>query len=266
MKKTILLFSTIAIIASSAFSQAGTWRAVGTPGAWVNTSFAIGSGTNLYTIETSGALYSTVASSGIWTQMGKPDYINTSFLFASSSKLYTIEKSGTLYEIIPSTTATWRALGTPGAWIGTIAGVVLNDVLYTVEKSGALYKTNLSNGTWSQIGKAEFANTRFIIAGSSYLYTIETSGTLYQVDPASGAWKQIGASGSWKGTTHAATIGNKLYTVEAATGVFYETDLSTGTWKQLGKADYANTKFMAAVNSKIYTIEKSGTLYEINVK
>ena len=86
------------------------------------------------------------------------------------------------------------------------------------------------------------------------------------MDPSTGAWKQIGSAGAWKGTTHGATIGDKLYTVEASSGAFYETDLTTGTWKQIGKPDYGNTKFLTAANNKIYTIEKSGTLYEINVK
>ncbi len=265
MKKIILFLSAAVMFTGVASSQAGSWRTIGKPGSWVNTSFAVGSGSSLYTIETSGALYNTTASTGTWAQVGKPDYGNTTFLFASSSKIYTIERSGTLYEITPSTGA-WKTVGSAGAWVGTMAGVILNDALYTIERTGALYKTNLSNGTWVQVGKAEFANTKYMLAGSTYLYTIETSGTLYQVDPSSGGWKQIGSSGAWKGTTHAATIGDKLYTVETASGAFYETDLTTGSWKQLGKADYMNTKFMTVANGKIYTIEKSGTLYEINVK
>jgi hypothetical protein len=265
MKRSVLFLSAMMLSSMVAFSQAGTWKIIGTAGSWVNTAFVAGAGSSLYTIENSGALYNTAASVGTWVQIGKPDYGNTAFLFASSSKLYTIEKDGTLYEIVPST-GVWKTIGNAGAWIGTMAGVVMNDALYTIEKSGALYKTVLSTGAWTQVGKAEFANTKYLLAGSSKLYTIETSGTIYQIDPSTGAWKQIGASGAWKGTTHAATIGDKLYTIETSNGAFYETDLTIGTWKQIGKADYANTKFITAANSKIYTIEKSGTLYEINVK
>ncbi|MBC7875003.1 MAG: hypothetical protein H7Y01_13455, partial [Ferruginibacter sp.] len=44
-----------------------------------------------------------------------------------------------------------------------------------------------------------------------------------------------------------------------------QTNLFDGSWKPIGKPEFGNTKFLVAGNNKIYTIEKSGTLYEINV-
>src|SRR5258708_2857516 len=74
----------------------------------------------------------------------------------------------------------------PGEWSNTIAVTTLNGRLYSIETGGALYQTDLSNGKWIQIVKSEFANTRFLFAGSQNLYTIETDGSLYRVNPANG--------------------------------------------------------------------------------
>ena len=63
---------------------------------------------------------------------------------------------------------------------------MLNSTLFTIESSGALYATNLTDGSWHQIGKAEFGATKFLAAANSKLYTIEKSGTLYQMNPVSG--------------------------------------------------------------------------------
>ncbi len=99
MKKIILIFSVLMISVSISFSQAGSWRQIGKAGSWIGTISAIGNGSNIYTVESSGALHNTLASSGTWTQLGKADYVNTKFMVTANSKLYTIEKSGTLYEV-----------------------------------------------------------------------------------------------------------------------------------------------------------------------
>ncbi len=53
----------------------------------------------LYTIERSGALYETNLLTGVWKQIGKPEFGATVFMTAGAGKIYTIESSGSLYEV-----------------------------------------------------------------------------------------------------------------------------------------------------------------------
>ncbi len=75
----------------------------------------------------------------------------------------------------------WKQVGKKGDWVGTIAGATINQKIYTTESNGALYVTDPSGGSWKQLGKPEFKNTKFMFAAGAYIYTIETSGTLYQI-------------------------------------------------------------------------------------
>jgi hypothetical protein len=63
-----------------------------------------------------------------------------------------------------------------------MTSVTMNGMLYSIEKNGKLYETNLSNGSWKQIGGAEFGNTKFMMAANGHLYTIENSGSLYEIN------------------------------------------------------------------------------------
>lgn len=153
-------------------------------------------------------------------------------------------------------------LGQAGEWKDTIGAVVSNNRLYTIEKSGALYVTDLSNGKWSQIGKAEFANTRFLFAVAPNLYTIETDGSLYRVSQVNGAWSRVGQAGEWRNTIAGTILNGRLYTVES-NGILYETNPATGVWKQIGKPEFANTRHMLGADGSLYTIEDDG-LYRVN--
>src|ERR1700719_2101856 len=84
----------------------------------------------------------------------------------------------------------WVQVGEDAGWQQTLAGVVLNGKLYTTESGGGLYVADLSNGAWQQLGKLDFAQTRFMLAAGNELFTIEESGNLYRVDPANGNWSQ----------------------------------------------------------------------------
>jgi hypothetical protein len=81
----------------------------------------------------------------------------------------------------------WTRTMNAGEWNNTIALTTLGGRLYTIEEGGALYRTDLTNGKWVQVGKSDFANTRFLFADNDNLYTIETDGSLYRVSPANGA-------------------------------------------------------------------------------
>ncbi len=153
-------------------------------------------------------------------------------------------------------------LGQAGEWKDTIGAVVSNNRLYTIETSGALYVTDLSNGKWSQIGKAEFANTRFLFAVDPNLYTIERDGSLYRVNQMNGAWSRVGQAGEWGNTIAGTILKGRLYTVESS-GILYETNPATGVWKQIGKPEFAKTRHLFGADGSLYTIEDDG-LYRVN--
>lgn len=82
----------------------------------------------------------------------------------------------------------------------------------------------------------------------------------------------IAQSGSWKQLGKAGDWANTALAVESKSkiytieknGTLLETDPLTGISKQIGKPDYQNTRFLFAANNLIYTIETSGSLYSIN--
>lgn len=164
--------------------------------------------------------------------------------------------------ILPGQAGSWKQVGKPKAWAGTIAGVALNGKLYTVEQSGTLYATDPASGAWKQLGKPDFAATTLMMAVAGRLFTIEKDGSLYTIDPASAVWQRLGAAGSWAGTIAGVGLNGKLYTVEKS-GSLYVTDPADGAWKQLGKPDFAATAFLLAAAGKLYSIEKDGSLYAI---
>jgi len=133
-----IITTLIAILFSvSLIAQPGSWKQIGASGGWANTKKMIMINDMIYSVDHSGALYETVAATGAWKKIGSSVYGNTSFMFAANGALYTIETSGSLY-VINRTDGSWKRLGTAGAWIGTIAGTILNGRLFTDEKNGAL--------------------------------------------------------------------------------------------------------------------------------
>ena len=156
-----------------------------------------------------------------------------------------------------------QALGTPGNWAGTIAGTALDGKLYTVEASGKLYATDPADGSWTQLGGADFANAAFLFAAGDSLVSIEKDGTLYLIDPQDGSWTQSGPLGGWANTIAGAVLDGTLYTVESS-GTLYATDPAAGTWKKVGNPDFAATKFLFAAVDRLVSIEKSGTAYLVD--
>ena len=125
-------------------------------------------------------------------------------------------------------------------------------------------RARLQNLLWLYCGDAT-SYQPIMIGSASFLYSIEKDGSLYMISPINGSWKQIGQKGAWVNTIKGTILGDRLLTVES-NGALFETRLSTGVWQQLGKNDFANTKFLCSGLGKIYSIEASGTLYEINVR
>lgn len=253
-----LLFSVIM------YSQPGSSRQVGKTGAWGNTLKAVEENGKIYTIDKSGSLFVTEPATGTFKQIGKESFPDTKLIFASNNTIYTITDSGNL-KAINSVDGTLKSIGNAGAWIGAMAGTILNGKLYTTEKSGALYATDLSTGNWSQIGNPDFGHTIRLWAANGKLYSHDVSGSLYEINVTNGSTKQIGATEGWIDTMTGVVVNNLLYTIESS-GTLYETDLNTGKWKQIGNSDYQNTVFMTGTGSRIHTIENSGSLIEISLQ
>jgi hypothetical protein len=66
-------------------------------------------------------------------------------------------------------------------WKGTLAGTLHAGKLFTVEASGCLYETLLNNAKWKQVGKADFANTRFLFSAAESPPNLEANGNLKNV-------------------------------------------------------------------------------------
>lgn len=263
MKGKVFFFGMMVLVSSLLLqAQAGSWKMVGKAGDWAGTIAGAALNDKIYTVETSGALYVTDPAAGAWKQIGKNDFANTKFLFAASGKLISIEKDGSMYAISPMD-GSWRGVGTAGSWVGTMAGAALNGKIYTVETSGALYVTDPASGAWKQIGKSDFAATKFLFAAAGKLFSIEKDGSMYAISPADGSWKRLGQAGAWAGTICGIGADKRILTAEAS-GVLYETDTASGVWQQLGKPVFGATRFMFWCGGSLVTIEKGGSLYQVN--
>lgn len=243
---------------------AGTWARIGPAAAWKNTRVGTVLDDHLCTIETNGQLYVTDLSSGEWTEIGKGDLGNTRFLFAAGKSLYSIETDGSLYQI-GLRDGIRKRLGNQAGWKDTLATAVWRGQLYSIETAGGLYATNLTTGKWVPVGKPEFGNTVSLFAAGDWLYTIEKDGSLYRVNPKDGRWSRVGEAGAWKPTQAGTILRGRLYTVETS-GSLYVTDLTTGRWQPLGKAEFAGTRCLFAAGSRLFSIERDGSLFAVNVR
>jgi hypothetical protein len=139
-----------------------------------------------------------------------------------------------------------------------------NGKIYTIESSGALTVTDITSGTLKPLGHPDYRNTNLIFANNNQLYTIDTGGTLYTVNTTDGSWKRVVEEANWPNTVTAAVLNNKLFTVNNK-GLLLSTDLSTGTQTHIGNPDFAGIIRLWSANGKLYSHDKSGTLYEVNI-
>ncbi|HEV3004287.1 MAG TPA: hypothetical protein VGX78_07480 [Pirellulales bacterium] len=242
----------------------GSWARVGPEGAWKSTIAGAVLNDQLYTVEDWGGLYATDPGTGVWGQVGRPEFGATRFLFAAGDFLYTIETDGSFYQVDPQTGG-WTLVGAAGAWVDTLCGVVLDGQLYTIEKSGVLFITDPATGQWRQIGGHDFGATAFLLAAKGQLYTIETDGSLYRVDPRNGSWAQLGRPRTWQRTRAAAIHNDQLVTAETD-GSLQVAHLGDGKRKQIGGAEFGNTAFMFSAGGQVFTIEADGSLYRVCVE
>jgi hypothetical protein len=159
----------------------------------------------------------------------------------------------------------WVGVGAANAWKRARAGAILDDHLYTAESDGTLRATDLGTGERRQIGKPEFGSTTLMFADGGKLFTIETDGSLFQVNPNDGSWGGVGARGAWKLARAGAVLDHCLYTLESD-GILRTANLLTGERKQIGKAEFGPTAFLFAEGGKLFAIENSGSLFQLDPK
>jgi transglutaminase-like putative cysteine protease len=279
------------LLADSAPGAAAIRQKVGTTGTWSDTRAAAASKNWIYTVE-KDSLYRTNPYTGEWSQLGTAGFGNTQNMFALGPWLYTITTDGSLLRVGPGNGG-WERVGREGDYARTITGVAwqfdaqtarefnlgrratlptgtpvppdeLDGILLTVETNGGLYATTPSNGAWLQVGKPQFADTRFMFFVQGWLYTIEADGNLYQVHPALGDWRKVGASGAWQGTIAGAVLNHRIYTADEDGGL-YETVPSTGEYRLVASSGFEETGHMVAVADALYTIDLDGSLFRSEV-
>ena len=72
---------------------------MGKAGAWKGTIASTALNGRLYTVGTDGILYESQLDDGHWIAVGKPVFGKTVYLFESGSNLYTLDADGSLYSI-----------------------------------------------------------------------------------------------------------------------------------------------------------------------
>src|SRR5439155_1714772 len=135
----------------------------------------------------------------------------------------------------------------------------------TVETDGVLYETDLGTGEWKAVGRADFKNTRWLLAQGDRLYGIETGGSLYRINPGDGSRERVGREGAFKDSAVAAVLGERLYVIDKG-GALLEVQPTTGDARQLGKGEFTNTRYLFGVDGKLSAIDVSGSMYRVSVK
>ena len=266
------------LLTSLVHAEPGDRKRLGKAGNWKNTVAGAVLKNNLYSVESSGVLYSTDLKSGKWKPVGRAVFGRTKILLAANSSLYSIETDGNLYRINPANGGRHR-IGKAGEWKNTLNGATASNQLYSVEKSGALYRTNSTTGQWKQLGKPEFAGTNLILGRDKVAYsetgifTIETDGTLYNVNPSDGTWKNLGKPALWKGSKAGAIVSevDTLYVVNDK-GVLQWSVLAAGDDVKpipMGKPIYKATKFLFVGHDgpmpSLYALDSDGSLYAVEM-
>ena len=85
---------------------------------------------------------------------------------------------------------------------------------------------------------------------------------MYGIDVLSGEYGQV--DGDWSGTRTLVGVGDHVYAITAA-GSIYAIDPRARTWSQVGDSSSWKSRLSCTVSGKLYTLEDSGTFYEVTV-
>ena len=153
-------------------------------------------------------------------------------------------------------------IGPEGAWANVVSATVLNDKMYTIEKNGRIYETDLTTTMRTPLGKQDFDKGKFIFSANNMLYVIDYEGTMFKVDATTGVKEQVGIRATWS-QTYAYTICKDQFYAVNSLGALSVTDLKTNTTREMGTT-YVNVSNMFATADKVYLLEQSGKLQEMN--
>lgn len=79
-----------------------------------------------------------------------------------------------------------------------------------------------------------------------------------------GTLGQIAAKSADWSNTIAAVVLDERLYTIEKSGALYGVDLGNGKWVQIGKAEFANTRLFFAGNRNLLTIENDGSLYRVD--
>lgn len=156
---------------------------------------------------------------------------------------------------------TQKQIGFEAGWVNTTAAATMGGKLYTTEKNGSLVQTDLNTGMRKVLGKDAFTNNRFLFVSGTSLYMIDYTGTLYKINHTAGTKDKVGIQAALAGIFTFATIDGMLYGVDAK-GNMLMVDLASGDVQSTNNANYNNVQYLYEANSKVYCVEKSGSLFE----
>lgn len=135
---------------------------------------------------------------------------------------------------------------------------------YVVDYNAALNKVDLTTGEVTRLGKAVYANAKFIFLLNMKIYIISTDGSLDEIDPETGEWKTLTRMKVWSRVERIQVVRNTLYSIENGSLYFHRT-ADYDNKIQRGGNDFYNPGFLVRGQSALYSIQDEGSLYEINL-
>ena len=153
-------------------------------------------------------------------------------------------------------------IGAEGGWGNVISATTLNDKMYSVEKNGRIYETDLTTTLRTPIGKQDFDKAKFIFSANNMLYVIDYEGTMFKVNVTTGVKEQLGVRATWSQMFAYTVCKDQFYAVNSL-GVLSVTDLKNNITREMGST-YVNVSNMFATADKVYLLEQSGKLHEMN--
>lgn len=247
--------------------MAGEWKQIGGECEWKNTQACVGQAGALYAIS-SGVPYRIYTHDGSWVKVGESSGWAPRFLLGGLAKLYSLEESGTVFEIDPFTGA-YVKVSEDGQWGSTLSATTVRDSVITCDQDGSLYRYMPRRRTHEKLPVAGTWRSRLLAATNGGLFTndnalvtVEESGSMYAVDLATNQYGQV--DGDWAGTRTLVGCGHLVYAFTEA-GFLYAIDPRAHTWSQVGETSTWKSRIACTVGGRVYTLEESGTFYEVVV-
>jgi hypothetical protein len=160
-------------------------------------------------------------------------------------------------------TVTLRQIGKNNLLISISHYFNWRGALYSIDNSGVIFKTDLDSGGQSRIGKATYTKVKSFFGLNSKLYVVENDGSMTEIDPVTGDFKTISSMGEWSTVERAFVVANSLYSIENGSFYYHRAPSATGR-TQRGGADFFTPGNLIRHESRLYSLLRDGSFYEIN--